>query len=297
MDTKPLHPTVANALCDALTSGHIQIAKTGSQWGTHADSPDIISTGQYQICACCFKQVCCYHSPNPTSYVHECHASPVLRANGRKLAENLMTMSHSMRSSVNDAINVMSVKPDTPVAVGTAIRHAMSSNEYCLAKLGETMARMTTKGQKTTIVSLDSLSKPINAKRALTFYGKDLSQHPLIQGTALTSELEEMTGGETARIAGTETVVVQISGMAVPVVFDKATGSIFPVLSGSNRAVLIHAMMTQSCAQVTTGIQARMYGSRGSNLSQLAVHTENEHSSNRGMRGCCARFVDTAPEA
>nr|AAC59609.1 major outer capsid protein VP7 [Coho salmon aquareovirus] len=250
MDTKPLHTTVANALCDALISGHLLLAKIGGTWSTDIRSPDLLSTGQYQLCALCLKQVCSYHVTEPCYYPHECHHGQATRNVGQRLSENLLTMSHAIRRSVSDAVLAMRGQEETSLLNALSGAAVGYSPEYSFSELAATMTRVR-KGVTARAISLDALSCPINEKRALTFYGKDLSQHPLVCGTPLASPLETATGANSARLVETKKILVQVSGMPVPVVFDPEGEHIYPVLSSSNRAIILHALLSHSCAQVT----------------------------------------------
>ncbi|AHJ14809.1 VP7 [Green River chinook virus] len=169
MDTKPLHTTVANALCDALISGHLLLAKIGGTWSTDIRSPDLISTGQYQLCALCLKQVCSYHVTEPCYYPHECHHGQATRNVGQRLSENLLTMSHAIRRSVSDAVLAMRGQEETSLLNALSGAAVGYSPEYSFSELAATMTRVRKGVTAPRAISLDALSCHINENELSPF--------------------------------------------------------------------------------------------------------------------------------
>ncbi|AQU42735.1 VP7 [Fall chinook aquareovirus] len=298
MDIKPLHPTVANALCDALTTGNLQGSHVDGPWSSDTKCPDIIATGQYQVCTGCFRMVSSVMSDRGRVYLHTCNPDADQRHAGAKLAENLLTIAANIRMSVSDAIIAMRGRTEPSLQQAMSRQCQGLRPEYSFSELATVMNKVRhDSAVAAPTVSLDKLASPINVKRTLAFYGKDLRNHPLVEGTPLKSELEEMTGGNRARDGLTGNAVVQLSGMVVPVMFNAELEMITPILSTSNRAVLIEAMLTHSCAMTTSQQRVRAYGKKGAKVSELAVECENRHGSNRCHRRCKAVLITSVDEA
>ncbi|BCG62308.1 VP7 [Hirame aquareovirus] len=290
MDTKPIHPTIASAVCDALLAGHLTGADRSGIWRTTCARPEALSTGQYVVCAACFKVVSAFTKPSWEPIAHDCHGRESVRNVGVNLASNLLTMMHTIRRCVFDASYAMEAFSDQPTA---AIQRGLGRypTTYNFAEVSKAIsAAMQNDKGSLPIVHLDQLSAPINTNRALTFYGKDLAQHPILSGQPTFSLLERAYTSNRAVDLYTGQVIVQTSGMPIPVMIDSVERRVVPLMSLTDRAVITHAILTHSCASGGADIQRRCYGSRGRDLVQVACDVENMTQANRGMKRIVAGF-------
>nr|AAP70008.1 outer coat protein [Threadfin reovirus] len=287
METKPIHPTIATQFCDSLVRGHLSGAHIDGQWSTTIADPELLTDGSYVICACCFKVL--LNWPGPAIHVtHECHDSHGARRTGRSLAGNLLRIQDTIQRTVQDGFLALRGRDSLSKALSGA-GNQMTEEAFSDMKATIRKARS---GKVAKVMSLDRICGSVNCDRALTFYGKDLADHPLVTGApAFRTEVEEVTGEKLARVAraaadGAPDVIVQTDAMPVPVLYRPAMGMVEPVVSKGARAIWAHAILNQSCTKLSTACKQRAYGRGGLNLANLSLTCANKSSATRCMKGC-----------
>ncbi|ADZ31986.1 VP7 [Scophthalmus maximus reovirus] len=287
METKPILPTIATQFCDSLVRGHLSGAHIDGQWSTHLDDPELLTDGGYIICACCFKVL--LNWDGPTAYItHECHDSHGARRTGRHLAGNLLRMQDTIQRTVQDGFLALRSR-DSLAKAASGAGNEMAAEAF--EDIKETIKKART-GKVAKVMSLDRICGAVNCDRALTFYGKDLADHPLVTGaTALKTELEEVTGEKLARVrqtvvGGPVDVIVQTDAMPIPILYRPAMEMIEPVVSKGARAIWAHAILNQSCTKLSTACKQRAYGRVGVNLANLSLSSANKSSATRCFKGC-----------
>ncbi|ANN11956.1 putative major outer capsid protein [Etheostoma fonticola aquareovirus] len=287
METKPIHPTIATQFCDSLVRGHLSGSYIDGSWAADIPDPELLTDGAYILCACCFKVLLNWHGP-PTYIAHECHESSSARATGRNLAGNLLRIQDTIQRTVQDGFMALRSRDSLAKALSGA-GNRMTQDAFADIKATIKKARS---GKVAKVMSLDRICGGINCDRALTFYGKDLADHPLTTGaTSFRTELEELTGEKLARVQRAADddptdVIVQTDAMPIPVLYRPSMEMIEPVVSKSARAILSHAMLNHSCTKLSTACKQRAYGRSGLNLAHLSLSCANKSSATRCLKGC-----------
>ncbi|AAM93414.1 outer capsid protein VP7 [Striped bass reovirus] len=287
METKPIHPTIATQFCDSLVRGHLSGAYIDGQWSNDISDPELLTDGAYVICACCFKVLLNWPGP-PIHITHECHDSHGVCRTGRSLAGNLLRIQDTIQRTVQDGFLALRSRDSLTKAVSGA-GNQMTEEAFEDIKATIRKARA---GKVTKVMSLDRICGAVNCDRALTFYGKDLADHPLVNGaTSFRTEVEEITGDKLARVRQTVVgepvdVIVQTDAMPVPVLYRPSMEMIEPVVSKGARAIWAHAMMNHSCTKLSTACKQRAYGRGGLNLANLSLACANRSGATRCMKGC-----------